>query len=45
MAINDSFERHAGNLVDYSTGPMTTVLPDRRHYDLRNFGGGGRIVP
>lgn len=45
MGINDSFERHAGNLVGYSTGPITTVLPDRRHYDLRTFSSGGRIIP
>lgn len=45
MAVNDTFDRHTGNLVDYSTGPITTVLPDRKHYDIRIFSNDTYNVP
>ncbi len=45
MPINDTFDSHAGNLTGYSTGPITTALPDRRHYDLRIFSNTTKLIP
>jgi hypothetical protein len=45
MSINDTFDRHDGSLEGYSTGPITSILSSRKHYDIRSFTSGGTVVP
>lgn len=45
MPLHDTFDRHDGSLEGYSLGPITSLLPSRKHYDLRSFYSGGTVIP
>jgi len=45
MPLSDTFDRHDGSLEGYSIGNIATLLPSRKHYDIRAFTSAGTIVP